>query len=74
MIVVTIIKKLFKLFLVAILIMTGYVGYMVYNGEKIPTNSKEIMNHLEKKKENLKIDALKEKGKAAAKEAVKESL
>ncbi len=74
MIIITILKKLFKLFLVSLIVLALYLGFMVYKGEKIPTNSQEIMDHLKKKKEELHLNTWKEKGKEAIKEEVKKGV
>ena len=62
MIIIAIVKKFMKLFLVAVLIVGLYVVYLAYSGQKIPTNSEEILRHGSEKIEQVDLDKLSEEG------------
>ncbi|MDR3237789.1 MAG: hypothetical protein LBT84_04720 [Spirochaetia bacterium] len=59
MIIIAIIKRFLWLFITAALAVGVYAGYLVYNGEDVPTNSDEIIEHGRKKIEDLKENAVK---------------
>ena len=66
MIVISIVKRFLRLFLIAVIVLALYAGYLSYTGQKVPTSSKEILEHGSGKLEELKKEAvkqqLKEKG------------
>jgi F0F1-type ATP synthase membrane subunit b/b' len=61
---------------VAALVVVVYAGYLAYNGQKIPSNKDEIVEHGRQKLNDLKEKAAKEllKEKEQIKERVKEEV
>ena len=54
MLIIALIKRVLSLIVTAILVIIIYAGYLVYTGQQIPTNSDEIIEHLEKQVEDVK--------------------
>jgi len=52
-----------KLIVILLIIIGGYVGYLYYTGEEIPTTTDEIIEHVSKKTEKIR-----EKGEEIIKE------
>ena len=56
MIVLFLIKRLFKLAIVAVFILLIYVGYLFFSGQKVPTNIDEIIEHGSEQLERHQIE------------------
>ncbi len=78
MIIVAVLKRFMKLFIIAVVILLAYAGYLAYTGQEIPVTSEEIIRHGSQKLEQLKLDAmkerLKEKGQEEMENLIKDQL
>jgi FtsH-binding integral membrane protein len=68
MIAVALLRQVFSLFVIAVLVLALYAGYLAYTGQKIPTSSEEILKHGSEQLQKLKVDEMKRKGEQALKE------
>ena len=59
-IIYSILKKFFKILLIALTCLIVYVGYLIYSGGDLPGESEEIINPFLEKAEELKDKALNE--------------
>ena len=59
-IIYSILKKFFKILLIALSCLIVYVGYLIYTGGDLPGESEEIINPILEKAEELKDKAINE--------------
>ena len=59
-IIYSILKKFFKILLIALSCLIVYVGYLIYTGGDLPCESEEIINPILEKAEELKDKAINE--------------
>jgi membrane protein implicated in regulation of membrane protease activity len=68
MIALALIRHVFSLFVIAVLVLAAYAGYLAYTGQKIPTTSEEILKHGSEQLQKLKVEEMRKKGGQALKE------
>lgn len=73
MLVIAIVKHFMKLFLVAVLLLAAYAGYLAYTGQKVPTTSEDIIQHGAEKLDEIKLNAIKKQIEETAKEAAEKA-
>ena len=60
MLIIAVMKRFFWLFVTAAFVVVVYAGYLVYEGQKIPSTKDEVVEHGRQKLEDLKKKAEKE--------------
>jgi len=61
MLIIAVIRRFLWLFVIAALAVAIYIGYLAYNGKKIPSTKDEIIEHGRQKVEELKEKAVEKK-------------
>ena len=78
MIVLFIVKKLFKMAIITIWILVFYIAYLFFTGQKVPTSKDEWLEHgseqLKKHRFEDKLKEMKDNVKDKMKESIKEEL
>ena len=74
MIIIFLIKRLWRLVIISVFILLIYVGYLFFTGQKVPTNVDEILEHGSEQLKKYQIEDKLKKMKDGVKDSIKEGM